>query len=116
MIFLGLCDESRLISNWRKTYRNIELCYSWACATTRVLFLIGENPDQAALKPYFGKNVLIVTGSALILLGTLQPVPNSQKAVTMTPLPDDVAEKYPFAINGVALLSADSISFLQNLK
>ena len=71
--------------------------------------------DQAALKPYFGKNVLIVTGSK-DFVGTLQPVPNSQKAVTMTPLPDDVAEKYPFAINGVALLSADSISFLQNLK
>ncbi len=71
--------------------------------------------DQAALEPYFGKNVLIVTGSK-DFVGTLQPVPNSQKAVTMTPLPDDVAEKYPFAINGVALLSADSSSFLQNLK
>jgi hypothetical protein len=71
--------------------------------------------DVPALKPYFGKNVLVVSGTK-DFVGNLQPVPNSQKAVSMKPLADELAEKYPFAINGVALLSADSISFLQNLK
>jgi hypothetical protein len=71
--------------------------------------------DLAALKPFFGKNVLVVTGTK-DFVGTLEPVPDSQKAVTMKPLKGNLASKFPFAINGVVLLSADSISFLQNLE
>jgi len=63
--------------------------------------------DMPALKPYFGQNVLVV--------GTLEPVQDSQKAVTMKPLPAAQANNYQFAINGVALLSIDAISFLQKL-
>jgi hypothetical protein len=71
--------------------------------------------DMAALKPYFSQNVLVVAGSK-DFVGTLEGVPGSQQAVTMKPLSDAVANNYPFAINGVALLSVDAISFLQKLS
>lgn len=71
--------------------------------------------DISALKPYFGKNVLVASGDKQFV-GTLEPVPSSPTTVTLQPLSNDIAENYEFAINGVALLSADSIAFLQTLK
>ncbi len=70
--------------------------------------------DLAALKPLFGQRVLVSADKEFV--GTLEPIAGSQDTVTLKPLDATAANNYPFAINGVTLLSAPAITFIQKLS
>ncbi|HYW52544.1 MAG TPA: hypothetical protein VE826_01170 [Dongiaceae bacterium] len=70
--------------------------------------------DYPGLEPLFGQQCIAVIGNRSFV-GTLQPVANSKATVAMRKLPDDVASRYDFAINGVAALDVGAITFVQRL-
>lgn len=71
--------------------------------------------DLNGCKPLFGKNTIAHTSVGREFVGTLGPIAGSTSTVTMTPLPDNLAAQYPFAINGVKALDCGVIAFMQDL-
>jgi hypothetical protein len=71
--------------------------------------------DYPGLAPLFGQQCVAVVGSRSFV-GTLRSIPDSKSTVAMDKLPDDLANQYDFAINGVAALDIGAITFCQRLS
>jgi hypothetical protein len=71
--------------------------------------------DLSGLKPFFGQQIVVATTISKEFVGTLEPIPNSQDAVSLVPLDAAIASNYQFAINGVASLSIGVVAFVQKL-
>jgi hypothetical protein len=69
--------------------------------------------DLAGMKQLFGQRILAAADKEFV--GTLEPIAGSQDTVTLKPLDAASANNYPFAINGVTLLSVSAITFIQKL-
>ena len=71
--------------------------------------------DLNGCRPLFGHNVVVHTSVGKEFVGKLEPIAGSTSSITLEPLPADVASTYSFAINGVSVLDAGAIAFMQDL-